>query len=128
MANLLDTTVLIDWARGSEEAVRVVDAELATGVQPTISVISAMELIAGCRDANEVRRAQKLVARFHALPLTAGISDRAYQLMVSFSKSHGMMIPDALIAATAIEENLTLLTHNVRHFSMIPGFRTEKPY
>jgi predicted nucleic acid-binding protein len=33
-------------------------------------------------------------------------------LIARYSKSHGLVIPDALIAATALVEGLPLLTHN----------------
>ena len=36
--------------------------------------------------------------------------------MQSFYLSHGLLIPDALIAATALEYDWTLYTKNIRHF------------
>jgi len=47
------------------------------------------------------------------------ISQRAYDLIAQYGKSHSMVIPDALIAATALVEGLPLVTHNDRHFKMI---------
>jgi predicted nucleic acid-binding protein len=41
------------------------------------------------------------------------------RLMKLYAISHGLRIPDALIAATAMEENLTLVTANIKHFSFI---------
>ncbi len=38
------------------------------------------------------------------------------------------MIPDALIAATAVDHNLTLYTKNTRHFQMIPQLTVVRPY
>lgn len=48
--------------------------------------------------------------------------------MDSYFLSHGLLIPDALIAATAVEEGLTLFTRNLRHFQMIPGLTAIAPY
>jgi predicted nucleic acid-binding protein len=87
-----------------------------------------MELIAGCRDKDEVEKAQKLIADFTLLHLSPAESIKAYELMVNYSKSHGMAIPDALIAATAIVHDLELASDNERHFSMIPDLIVNRPY
>jgi predicted nucleic acid-binding protein len=126
--NLIDTTVLIDLTRGRSEAVRVIADEQDAGRLPVISIVSSMELIVGCRDKAEVRRVQDTLARFSVLPLTPSISRQAYEWLVQFSKSHGLMIPDALIAATAMESSLGVLTLNERHFAMLPGMAVQRPY
>lgn len=43
------------------------------------------------------------------------------------SKTRGTNIEpvDLMIAAVAIEQDLTLVTHNIKHFSQIPGLRVE---
>lgn len=48
--------------------------------------------------------------------------------MLAYSKSHGLTIPDALIAATAIMQGLELATDNDRHFKMIPELTVKRPY
>jgi predicted nucleic acid-binding protein len=48
--------------------------------------------------------------------------------MEAFSLSHGLQIPDALIAATALEHGLPLNTKNVRHFQMTPGLIIHRQY
>jgi predicted nucleic acid-binding protein len=48
--------------------------------------------------------------------------------MQRFYLSHGLLIPDALIAATALDYGVTLYTKNVRHFLMIPGLTVVRPY
>jgi predicted nucleic acid-binding protein len=127
MAELLDSTVLIDLTRGSTEAAQFLDHEVSGGVL-LISVVSAMELLVGCRDQLEANRARKTLNRFSILQLTPAISEQAYALIEEFAKSHGLIIPDALIAATALVENLPLYTHNERHFAMIAGLTVLRPY
>ena len=46
-------------------------------------------------------------------------------LIDQFALSHSMRLADALIGATALEYNLTLLTANVKHFQAIDGLRLE---
>jgi predicted nucleic acid-binding protein len=60
--------------------------------------------------------------------LSPPISIKAYELMLAYSKSHGLTIPDALIAATAITQGLELATDNERHFSMISELMVQCPY
>jgi hypothetical protein len=37
--------------------------------------------------------------------------------------SHGLQVGDALIAATALEHQLSVLTGNVKHFSAVDGLQ-----
>jgi len=87
-----------------------------------------MELIIGCRDKGDLGRTLKFLTEFLVIDVSIPISRRAYQLILQFSMSHGLVIPDAFIAATALEENLRLVTSNVRHFEMLPGITLQKPY
>ena len=59
------------------------------------------------------------------MPVSAAISDRAMQLIDAYALSHSMQLGDALIAATALEHNLTVLTANIKHFGAIEGLRIE---
>jgi predicted nucleic acid-binding protein len=124
---LTDTDILIDAARRLPAAIAFLSAQrLGAGI--SISIISSMELVAGCRDAAELREIQRFLRQVTSLPVSASISQSAYQLMEAYSLSHGLQIPDALIAATALENGLTLSTKNVRHFQMIPGLTVYRPY
>lgn len=125
-AGLTDTDILIDAARGVADAVAFLAAQQAAGVH--VSIISAMELVAGCRNKAELAQVQQFLKRVIVLPISATASQTAYQLMESFFLSHGLLIPDALIAATALEHGLALHTKNVRHFQMISALKVARPY
>lgn len=125
---LLDTTVLIDLSRGEAAAADFIDNERQKGTEFSVSIISAMELIIGCRNKTEVAKAEKQIADFKLVQLTPAISQKTYELVIAFNKSHGLMIPDALIAATALMESLVLMSDNVRHFNMIPDLVITRPY
>jgi predicted nucleic acid-binding protein len=87
-----------------------------------------MELVQGCQSAAKPATVQKFLRQVRQLPVTAPISRRAYGFMEAFFLSHGLQIPDALIAATARERGLTLYTKNLRHFQMISGLTVVRPY
>ncbi|MCK5119952.1 MAG: type II toxin-antitoxin system VapC family toxin [Candidatus Latescibacteria bacterium] len=126
-SGLTDTDILIDATRGVEDAVAfLTEVQADTGVR--ISIISAMELVAGCRNRAELARVQQFLQRVTVLPVSDAASQTAYQLMESFFLSHGLLIPDALIAATALERGLALHSKNIRHFQMIPALMAVRPY
>ena len=86
-----------------------------------------MELAQGCRDKADLERLKKgLAARnTEIVPLNASISMRASKLIDELALSHGLRLADALIGATAIEIQATLITANVKHFSPVVGLNIE---
>ena len=59
------------------------------------------------------------------LPITEAITQRAITLMESLTLSHGLQMGDALIAATALEHKLAVLTGNTKHFEPVAGISVE---
>ena len=56
------------------------------------------------------------------LSVTPEIAERCGQVRAKmFDEGHIVPIADMLIAATALVYDLTLVTHNVKHFEAIPG-------
>ena len=121
---LVDTDVLIWHLRGLPKATQRLDR--LSGI--TVSAITWLELLQGFRNQMEMLAVQKSLDMRGAkrLPITPAITDRAIELMEAFALSHGMRLGDALIAATAIEHGLTVLTGNVRHFSPIESLQIER--
>jgi len=115
---LLDTNILIEILKGNRQT----EQEVAGLRGPlSVSTVSVMELMYGARDKGEVLRIQQFVQLFEQLPLSEAISTAALRLVTDYAKSHGLDIPDALIAATAIEHRASLLTYNLKDFRFIPG-------
>ena len=120
---LIDSDVLVWLTRGHPGA-----AQRLHEISPwRISVVTYIELAQGCRDKAELARLKKgLAARgTEILPVTPAISQRAAELIDTLALSHSMRLADALIGATALEHNLTLLTANTKHFGAIEGLRIE---
>ena len=61
--------------------------------------------------------------RFQIQKLTVPISDKAVGLLQQYRLSHGLLIADALIAATALEHDSPFITKNQRDFRFIAGLR-----
>jgi len=125
---LLDSTVLIDIARGNTNAIDFVNSLEENNQEIAISIISSMELIIGCRSKKEIDKTLKFLQDYSTINISIPISRKAYKLIIQYSKSYGLVIPDAFIAATAITESLILVTSNVRHFEMIDSLSVQKPY
>jgi tRNA(fMet)-specific endonuclease VapC len=124
MSYLVDTDILVDISRNNEAAMDFLDRLDGSW---SMSIITALELIVGARNKKEVIQIDQLVAVYSAIPLTAEIGNSSYGLLRQFAKSHGLRVFDSLIAATAIEENLTLLSKNKKHFQMITDLNLEIP-
>lgn len=115
MSNYLaDTTVIIDHLRGEKRATIFLEE-----FNPYISIVTVAELIQGAKDKREQASAVKLCASLSELTVNKKISDSAIKLMKKFCLSFGLRFLDALVAATALENNLTLITGNLKHFRFI---------
>lgn len=125
---LVDTDILIDVSRKVQEAIGVIDRLRDTGIVLSVSSITEMELIVGCRNKKELREAREFLDEFEILHLSESISLRAVELVERFHLSHGLSLPDALIGATAIMHDIELLSKNVRHFDMIEELKVSRPY
>src|SRR5260221_3697785 len=106
---LVDTDVCIDHLRGAR-------ALKASAGVISYSVITRSELFAG--RTNETR-VDEFLAPFREIAVDRSIAERAGRLR----RGSSLRTPDALIAATAIEHGLELVTRNRRDFEAIPGLR-----
>jgi predicted nucleic acid-binding protein len=115
---LIDTDLLIDLANNDLAAKNHLVAESQRS-SLTISVITQMELVIGCRNKKELEALNKLMLQFQIMQLSEIISIKAEQLVRVYYLSHGLLIADALIAATAIEFQIPLLSKNQRDYRFI---------
>ena len=121
---LIDSDVLIWHTRGNVLA----QTRLAQVNPWRISTITYLELAQGCRSKEELQRVKRGLEKktTEIIPLTPAICERAMALIDAHALSGGLQLADALIAATAIEHDLALLTANTKHFGLIEGIRIER--
>jgi len=119
---LLDSDIIVNVGRGDARAIAQVNAMLKSG-PVYISAVTEMELVVGCRNKSELRNLSQLLVRFAIVPLTLGITTSAVKLLKTYRLSHGLLIADALIAATALVMGRALVNWNSKHFSMIKGLQ-----
>jgi predicted nucleic acid-binding protein len=113
---LLDTGVLIDYLRDRAAAVAFMRRLEA---RPSVSVVSAAELYAGSRTAAEQQRIEMLLAQLVVREIDLEVARLGGTFCQQYRRSHGVEIPDALIAATAQIHGVRLVTRNPRHFPML---------
>ena len=123
---LMDTDIIVNDGRGDAGAVEQVNAMVKSG-PIHISSVTEMELVVGCRNKSELRNLSLLLERFTIVPLTPEITSSAVKLLKTYRLSHGLLIADALIAATAMVMGRTLVSGNSKHFSMIKGMQFRTP-
>ncbi len=114
---LFDTDVLIFVQRGNPKAAKKIEA----AEKRCISVQTYMELL---QDAINKRQHAEILDflksfNFKILPLSENIGHRASIYVEEYSLSHSVRAGDALIAATAIEYGMELMSANRKHFKPI---------
>jgi predicted nucleic acid-binding protein len=115
---LFDTDVLIGAGRGESEAIDALE-QAAENAPLAISVVTEMELIVGCRNKDELAALNRFLRRFDTIPLRPAISEQATALLRTFRLSHGLLIAYALIAATAIVDDVPFISKNQRDYRFI---------
>ena len=122
---LLDTNVLILHLRSHPE----ITARLTTWTETStlcVSVVTRTEVLAGMR-AREEGRTLDLLDSLMSLAVDEAIADRAGRLIYQYGRQGVQLsFPGALIAATALQHDLTLVTTNAKHFP-IPELRVSTP-
>ena len=114
---VLDTDVLIWFLRGNRKAARLIEGLEDRG----LSAVSYMELVQGARNRQELLALKDLLGRIGAtvLPLSENIGHRAAIYMEEYCLQFGLQMADALVAATAVENRLTLCTANKKHYKAV---------
>jgi predicted nucleic acid-binding protein len=113
-AILLDTDILIDHLRGHRRL------DLANPAW-TISAVTRCELFSG-RNADEMRLSRVLDG-LDELPVDRAIAQAAGRIR----RAGQLHVADALIAATALEHGMPIMTRNRRHFERVPGLTLHAP-
>jgi predicted nucleic acid-binding protein len=115
-AMLIDTDVLIDYLRGLDQAQNFI-ASLPEQVY--ISAITVTELHVGVRNGKERAALTEFLDTLETITLDAELAAEGGMLRRDYGKSHGVGLNDALIAATALNNRLQLVTLNGKHYPMV---------
>ena len=126
MNYLLDTNTIIYFLQQqfSQEAAVFVDKLLMTS-KPCFSVITEIELLCWkTASPKDVKLIQDFVKDSMVIELESSIK----YATVDIRKAHKIKLPDAIIAATALVHNFTLITRNTPDFKNIANLKLKNPW
>ena len=115
--SIVDTDVLIWYLRGNQKALELIDSL----DRFCISSVTYMELIQGMRDKKELKLLQQTLKSWGVkiIYISEEISAKALFFMEEYFLSHSMQLADSLIAATASNYGLELITANDKHYKVV---------
>lgn len=123
MKYLLDTNTCIRYLNGTSESIR----RRIEGIHPVSLAVCAVvkaELFYGAMKSRyperNLQKQKQFLNRFISYPFDDEIADEYGKIRSYLEKAGTPIGPnDLMIAATALVQNATLVTHNVREFNRI---------
>ena len=116
MAYLVDTNVIFAILKGNEKLKAFVDRN-DCAIDSTVYI----ECIQGSKSNREKKVIHNYLLKFRLYYHTPEISKRTIDLIDRYSNSHGLLLPDAQIAAVALVRELPVLTLNLADFKFVDG-------
>jgi predicted nucleic acid-binding protein len=91
---------------------------------PNISVITKIEVLRFNTSDNSYKVLQEFINECTLLELNNSVVDKTIEIC----KSHRIKLPDAIIAATALVNDLALITRNISDFKSIKDLELLNPW
>jgi predicted nucleic acid-binding protein len=120
--SVVDTNVLSRIFTGDKNVKQFIET-----LDAAVCTVVYVECLQGSKSNREKRIVEGYLARFEFCHLTSNISARTIDLIRTYPNTHGLLLADALIAATCLDRDLTLVTYNVNDFRFIQGLKYLKP-
>ena len=121
---LCDTNVIIETLKGDEKTIKIMESIGLENI--AISSVTVMELYFGALNKRELNKIKKHLKALNIVHFDNDVSELAVNMIESYSKSYGLQIPDAIIAATALSLEIKLFTLNLKDFRYIDGLKLQK--
>ena len=123
---LWDTNIVIYFLQKQfpNSAEQFVDSTLEHS-SPAISAVTEIELLCWKTD-NE--KDLEVLHRFVEEVIVFEIERSIRLKTADIRKTHRIKLPDAIIAATALIHNLSLITRNIKDFKRIDGLKVINPF
>ncbi len=114
---IFDTDIFIWTQRGNAKAARLMEK----AEEKYLSIQTYMELLQGAKNKTQHKQVKDFLTSFGfiVLPFTENIGHRASIYIEEYTLASNLRSGDAVIAATAVENNMMLASSNVKHFKVI---------
>jgi predicted nucleic acid-binding protein len=118
----IDTNVFSEIFKGNTPVQNFVE-NLDAVVDATVYI----ECVQGSKSNREKREVKNYLDNFSLILITERVSSRSIALIERYSNTYGLMLADAQIAAACLENDLTLVTCNMKDFQFIAGLKITAP-
>ncbi len=129
MKYLLDTNVISDFMRNDKNVVQNMNNALENGDSIYICSIVYYEIVRGLKAAGKFKRLREFnifYENYDKLYLDRDdykTIDKAIEIYIQLHKGKQIEDDDIFIAATAIVNDCTLVTANIKHFERVEGLK-----
>ena len=124
MGYLVDSNVLIDYVAERFENNQLKALDIMFDDSLKISVITKIEILGYNGRSDENVKMTAFISYASIIDLNELVVNRTIELR----RSMKIKTPDAIIAATALAYDLTLITNNVSDFKRVEGLKLFNPY
>jgi predicted nucleic acid-binding protein len=122
---LLDTNTVIDYLEAKLPASALDKLDVIINERAKISIVTKMELL-GWLGATDEDLHQ--IVEFVQDAYVIGLDDDITEVTINIRRQHRIKLPDAVIAATALAFDLTLITNNESDFAGIKDLKVLNPH
>ena len=127
---ICDTDVMIDYwdqTKPRHSSTKTILEESISLDNIVLSAITKMELMLGAVNKADMLRITKKLSRFNIALISNEITLTAFDLLETYRLSHGLLLPDSIIAATALIADVELYTYNIKDFKFILQLKLYSP-
>lgn len=121
---LTGTNLLIYHAAGFTQSIKFLEGVIQED-SFNISIITKIEFLGWDKHTEEgIEKCWQLIALARIIPLDNSIADKAIEI----KRKTNIKLADAVIAATALMNNLSLATRNKEDFKEVEGLEVYNPF
>ena len=127
---ICDTDVMIDYwdkAKSRHAATKSILEKTVELDNVVLSAVTKMELMLGATNKIDMARITSKLNRFNIALINNDITLLSFELLESYRLSHRLLLPDSIIAATALIAELELFTYNTKDFKFISKLKLHIP-
>jgi len=121
---LIDSNSVIDYLGGKMPPDGMAFLHRVVNAGPVVSVITKIEVLGYNAPPDDAQ----LLIEFVDVASVIGLTNDIVVQTIGLRKSHKIKTPDAIIAATALELGLTLISRNTTDFRNIVGLKLINPH